>query len=211
MAAACAPDEPSDRRLTDRTTGPMAAMVSSRAMYRRVYRVCVVRAMPLAAVAAIAVLGGGLTGCGPITYVNDVTRRASDAVDAARVAQAEIYAPYWWTRATQYLHKAREVAAHADFQGANRFGRLAAEAATQAAEDARIAARDPSKRPLESAPEIAPAKDAPIAPSRDLPAPAKGRPTPAKDRPVPAKEPASRAAPARETRPPRVAPAKDPP
>jgi len=147
-----------------------------------------------------------LAACGPIRYVGDVTRRASDAVDAARAAQAEKYAPYWWTRATQYLHKAREVAAHADFQGATRFGRLATEAANQAAADARVAAGDPSKRPGEIAPGVAPGAarkptDAPVAPARDLPASSKGS-VPEKERPVPAKEPGNS--------PPRIAPAKDP-
>jgi len=75
-------------------------------------------------------------GCGPIGYVGTVSHRAADAVDAARAAGADTLAPYWWTRATQYLAMAREVAAHADFQGANRFGRLAAEAAEQARAEA---------------------------------------------------------------------------
>ena len=119
---------------------------------------------PMRAHLALAVLAAGLAACGPVAYVNEVTRRADDAVANARHAEADKYAPYWWTRATQYLHKAREVAAHADFQGANRFGRLA----TEAAEQAIVEAKDPSKRPqgLEpAAPKakggLAPAKDAP--------------------------------------------------
>jgi len=112
---------------------------------------------------AVAVLAAGLAACGPIAYVNEV-RRADDKVAEARHAEAEKYAPYWWTRATEYLHKARERAARADFQGANRFGRLSAAAAEQAVVDA----KDPSKRPidLEQDPArrkggkgIAPAKD----------------------------------------------------
>jgi hypothetical protein len=120
---------------------------------------------------AIAMLTAGLAACGPIAYVNEVTRRADNAVAEARHAEADKYAPYWWTRATQYLHKARENAAHADFQGANRFGRLAAEAAEQAIVDA----KDPSKRPLDL--RVAPAKG-PGAPAKDPagPAPAKGAP-----------------------------------
>jgi hypothetical protein len=102
-----------------------------------------------------------VAGCGPVLYARDVTRDASAAVAAARTANAEKYAPYWWTLATEYLRKAQEVAAHADFQGANRFGRLASEAAKQAVEQARIAERDPSKRPLDIKPDVAPAKDAP--------------------------------------------------
>lgn len=98
-----------------------------------------------------------LTACGPIAYVNDVTRSAGDAVDEARAAEADKYAPYYWTRAVQYLEQARTIAAHADYQGANRFGRLAAEAAKKAVEEAALAKKDPSRRPLEETP--APAKD----------------------------------------------------
>jgi Domain of unknown function (DUF4398) len=166
----------------------------------------------VAALAACALAAGGLAGCGPIRYVGDVTRRASDAVDAARAAQAEKYAPYWWTRATQYLHKAREVAAHADFQGATRFGRLATEAANRAAADARIAAGDPSKRPVDLTPGLAPGPapgaaskptTAPVAPARDLPAAPRGATVPEKGRPIPAKQ--------SETKPPsQIAPAKEP-
>lgn len=111
-----------------------------------------------------------LVGCGPVAYINQVTRTASSAVDEARAAQADKYAPYWWTRATQYLHMAREVAGHADFQGANHFGRLAADAADKATTEAKLAAKDPSRRPLE-APAIAPAKG-----ETDAPAPAKDEP-----------------------------------
>jgi hypothetical protein len=129
------------------------------------------RARRLRAAQVIAALALAVAGCGPIVYAREVTRGASDAVDAARAANAEKYAPYWWTRAILYLRKAQEVAAHADFQGANRFGRLAAEAAIQAAEDARIAERDPSKRPRDARPDVAPAKDAPLrpAPAKDTP------------------------------------------
>ena len=128
------------------------------------------------------VIGAGLAGCGPIVYVGEVSRHASGAVDAARAAHADKLAPYWWTRATQYLDKAREVAAHADFGGANRFGKLAAEAADKATEEALIAARDPSKRPLDLAPDVAPAKDAPVRRTAPAKAPAKDL-VPAKDAP----------------------------
>jgi len=121
--------------------------------------------------ALVAALAAALAACGPITYVGE-TRKATDAVAAARAVQAEKYAPYWWTRATQYLHKAQEVAAHADFQGANRFGRLATEAANKATEEATLAAKDPSRRPLDLPPDVAPAKDqspAPVAPAKGAP------------------------------------------
>jgi hypothetical protein len=172
------------------------------------------------------VVGLGLAACGPIVYVNEVSRHASDSVDAARAAHADKLAPYWWTRATQYLEKAREIAAHADFQGANRFGQLAAEAADKATAEALIAARDPSKRPLDLKPDVAPAKD-PSPPARTAPAPARDPSPPARTAPAPAKEPRPPArtapAPAKEPRPPartapapvkdntpRIAPAKEP-
>jgi hypothetical protein len=70
--------------------------------------------------------------CGPIEYVNQVTRRASSEVDAAKAVQADKHAPYWYTLAVEYLNKAREEASTSDFQAANRFGRRSAEAARKA-------------------------------------------------------------------------------
>ena len=63
---------------------------------------------------------------------------AAPALDAAR------YAPYWWTRAVEYLHEARAQAAHANFQAANRYGRLSTEAANQAKADAIRRAANPA-------------------------------------------------------------------
>lgn len=83
-----------------------------------------------------------LASCGPVAYISQVTIKADDAVEAARVSEADKYSPYWWTRATQYLYMAREVAGHADYQGANHFGRLA----TEAAEKAKGEADDPARR-----------------------------------------------------------------
>jgi hypothetical protein len=89
------------------------------------------------------------TSCGPIEYVNQVTRRASARVEAARVVQADRHAPYWYTLAVEYLKKAREEAAHADYQAANRFGRRAAEAAERAKEVALKKAQEPAAGPAE--------------------------------------------------------------
>lgn len=99
-----------------------------------------------------------LGACGPIAYIGQVTIKADDAVEAARQAAADKYSPYWWTRATQYLHMAREVAGHADFQGANHFGRLATDAAEKAKADADAAPRTRA---------ITPAKESPVTPARD--------------------------------------------
>ena len=90
----------------------------------------------------------GVTACGPIEYVNQVTRRASSSVSAARAANAEKLSPYWWTRAVEYLHQARVLAAHSDFQAANRFGRLATESADKAREEALAGGAPPAPSAL---------------------------------------------------------------
>jgi hypothetical protein len=105
-------------------------------------------------------------GCGPVAYVQQMSS-ADDAIAQARDAHADKLSPYWWTRANQYIHMAREVAAHADYQGANKFGRLANEAAVKARDEAEIGAKDPSKLPYRDLQHqnlpagLAPAKDAP--------------------------------------------------
>jgi len=110
------------------------------------------RGVAILIVLPAALVAAPVAGCGPITYLGEI-HRASDAVDAARAAHADTYAPYWWTRATQYLHKAREVAGHADFQAANRFGQLAADAAHVAEQEATTAAK--------AGPKVVPAKAPP--------------------------------------------------
>ncbi|HEY0255231.1 MAG TPA: hypothetical protein VGC41_27070 [Kofleriaceae bacterium] len=108
-----------------------------------------------------------IAACGPIAYISQTTVRADEAVEAAREANADKYSPYWWTRATQYLHMSREVAGHADYQGANHFGRLAEEAAIKAKQEA-----DAADHTKPSAPNpvdkdaVAPAKDT-VAPAKD--------------------------------------------
>ena len=109
-----------------------------------------------------------LAGCGPIIYVNESTRRASTAVDEARAAEADKYAPYYWTRATEYLRKSRELAAHADMQEANRYARLSSEAAELALEEAMKLRGAPGSKAPAKEPAPAPAKDdKPLAPAKD--------------------------------------------
>ena len=91
-----------------------------------------------------------LVGCGPITYVNQVTRRASAQVASAKSAQADKYAPYWYTLAVEYLHKAREEAASADYEAANRLGRRSEQAAKLARKYAIERAADPAFQPVKS-------------------------------------------------------------
>ncbi len=120
------------------------------------------RSMHRVAVLVIALA----SACGPIAYVHQVTISADDAVEEARAAQAEKYSPYWWTRAINYLHMARVVAAHADYQGANRFGRLATEAALKAKEEGEIGQQNPARLPYIHLDE-GKDKDSKVAPAKD--------------------------------------------
>jgi len=115
-----------------------------------------------------------LAACGPVAYVQQVTFNADSKVEEARAAKADKWSPYWWTRATVYLHMARERAGHADFQAANRFGRLAAEAAVEAKREGEIGEQDPSKLPYLKIDKkaVAPAKEK----DKDTVAPAKDDP-----------------------------------
>jgi hypothetical protein len=82
------------------------------------------------AVTSIAV--ASLSGCGPIEYMSQVSSKAASAVSAAKLAAADRYAPYEYTAAEEYLHKAREEAAYAEYQDAIEYGRKAEELANRA-------------------------------------------------------------------------------
>lgn len=100
--------------------------------------------MRLALAVALAL---ALVGCGPVIYINQVTRKAASDVEAARAAQADQYAPYHYTLAVEYLRKAREEAAHADFEAANRLGRQASAAARKAVEASIVEVRNRGRAP----------------------------------------------------------------
>jgi hypothetical protein len=86
-------------------------------------------ALALGAVVLAAV--STLTGCGPIEYINQVSIKAAGAVSAAKLAQADRYAPYEYTAAEEYLHKAREEAGYAEYEDAIEFGRRAEDLANK--------------------------------------------------------------------------------
>ncbi len=73
-----------------------------------------------------------LLGCGPVEYINQVGNKAASAVSAAKLASAERYAPYEYTAAEEYLHKAREEAGHAEYLDAIEYGRKAEDLANRA-------------------------------------------------------------------------------
>lgn len=77
---------------------------------------------------------GGLvgSGCGPVEYLNQVTRRAATAQAAAEKVDAEKLAPYEYWTGREFLHKARELAGYARYQLAIEYGRKAEEAALKA-------------------------------------------------------------------------------
>lgn len=72
------------------------------------------------------------SGCGPIEYISQVSSKAASAVSAAKLAQAERYAPFEYTAAEEYLRKAREEGGYAEYQDAIEFGRKAEEFADRA-------------------------------------------------------------------------------
>jgi hypothetical protein len=73
-----------------------------------------------------------LLGCGPVEYISQVSNRAASAVSAAKLAQADRYAPYEYTAAEEYLHKAREEGGYAEYQDAIEYGQKAEDLANRA-------------------------------------------------------------------------------
>jgi hypothetical protein len=65
----------------------------------------------------------GPLGCGPVEYLSRVSSRAAFALAQAGQEGAEQKAPYEYAKAVEYYHKAREDAAHSDFQTALDWGR----------------------------------------------------------------------------------------
>jgi hypothetical protein len=117
-----------------------------------------------AALAACAVVL--VCGCGPIEYINQVGVKAAGAVSAAKLAQADRYAPYEYTAAEEYLHKAREEAAYAEYEDAIEFGRKAEELANKGraiavAKLSQSASASSSATPASEARTPAPAEDHP--------------------------------------------------
>jgi hypothetical protein len=80
------------------------------------------------------------SACGPVqstAYLLD----AAVQIEAARTAQAEKYAPYEWTSANLYLHKAREEVGYSDFEQAVSYSKKASTFANKARDNAMKAAR----------------------------------------------------------------------
>jgi hypothetical protein len=109
--------------------------------------------------------------CGPVEYINQVSSRAASAVSAAKLASAERYAPYEYTAAQEYLHKAREEAGHAEYEDAIDYGHKAEDLANRAraiaiqqmAKEAESAHYQPKTQNEEPAPAEMPADEDPAA------------------------------------------------
>jgi Domain of unknown function (DUF4398) len=87
----------------------------------------------LAPMVVLAVISGaGLLGCGPVEYMSQVGSKAASAVAAAKEVHADHYAPYEYTAADAYLHKAREEAGYAAYEDAIEYGHKAEELANRA-------------------------------------------------------------------------------
>jgi len=77
-------------------------------------------------------MAGALSACGPIDYLNTVTRRATRAVAEAKAANAEQHSPYEYWTAVTYLNMAREKATYADYMIAVDYGERCEAAAIKA-------------------------------------------------------------------------------
>jgi len=84
-----------------------------------------VRLHRLAMMAAILMVA---SGCGPIISTSLIID-AEAKLSAAKAAEAEQYAPYEYTAAEQYLHKAHEELGYADYGPAIDYAYKAADAA----------------------------------------------------------------------------------
>ncbi|MEP6654189.1 MAG: hypothetical protein ABJA82_12570 [Myxococcales bacterium] len=118
-------------------------------------------AVPLLGQALLVVLCGS-TGCGPARFLSQVNDKAAGAVAAAKEANAAVLAPYEYTAAMEYLHKAREEGAYAEYQVAIEYGRRAEDLAQRAralAVERRAGGGEAPATPGAEA--AAPAKDSP--------------------------------------------------
>ena len=84
---------------------------------------------------ALVAAAGALAGCGPVKSTSHLLD-AEVQIQAARTAGAEKEAPYEWTAANLYIHKAREEVAYSDYQAGVNFAVKASKFANEAREKA---------------------------------------------------------------------------
>ena len=81
----------------------------------------------------VLVSGSVLLGCGP-TQSTSLIMDADNQLEAAKSADAQKLAPYEYTAADAYLHKAREEQGYADYEVSIGFAQKALDFAKQAKE-----------------------------------------------------------------------------
>jgi hypothetical protein len=91
----------------------------------------------LARLPALALSLSPVVACGPVEYMRRVSGGASAALASAEADAAAVHARYEYTKAVEYLRKAREEAGESSFAWAIEYGRRAEELATRARELAR--------------------------------------------------------------------------
>jgi hypothetical protein len=124
-------------------------------------------ARALGATGALVACLSAPVGCGPVEYLNQVSSKASNAVAAAKQANADRFAPYEYTAAVEYLHKAREEGGYAEYQIAIEYGRRAEDFATRARA---IADEKGARRPKGAGTSVEPLAPAePSSPGEDSP------------------------------------------
>lgn len=96
--------------------------------------------MRLLVLAVLVPLLGALAGCGPVQSTAFLLD-ADVNLQAARTAGADKLAPYEYTAAALYLHKAREEVGFSDFQAAVDYSQKASKFANEARSKALTAAR----------------------------------------------------------------------
>lgn len=83
----------------------------------------------------LVAVAGALAGCGPVRSTANILD-AEVQIQAARTAGAEKLAPFEWTAANLYIHKAREEVSTSDYQAGVDFAVKASKFANEAREKA---------------------------------------------------------------------------
>jgi hypothetical protein len=126
-----------------------------------------------AAVGWVVIFASALSGCAPVVSGVQVVQ-AKIELESAETAGARTLAPYEYTAAAEYLHKAREEAGYSDFLAARNFALKAEKLAKEAREKA-LAAPAPGKGTTPAKPAVtAPAPARPTTPAPPKPGPQPG-------------------------------------
>lgn len=111
--------------------------------------------------AVFLIAAGVASGCGPARYLANTPGVAAKEVARAEKLEAMRHAPYEFTAAQEYLHKARELAGYARYQEAVRYAREATRLAQAAQKLAKEKAGDTVDVEISDTPETPPAQQPP--------------------------------------------------